>query len=88
MNKDMLMMIVSLMPEEMLIEKLEEALTEHKVINNGESKNKLLFNCLCYQMKYAIDTEGLEKVVKDSQVLHGLAATAGIVKSEDNSNSN
>ncbi len=82
MNKEMLMMIVSIMTEEMIIENLEEALMEHKLINTEETKGRLLFNCMCYNMKFAIDKEGVEKVIKDTQILSGLAATAGITKGD------
>lgn len=43
--KELLMLMATITPEEILIDQLQEAITEYKLVANKDSKNKVLMNC-------------------------------------------
>lgn len=43
--KELLMLVATMTPEEVIIDQLQEAITEYKLLGDKDSKNKLLMHC-------------------------------------------
>lgn len=60
------LLLGNIMPEEMLLEQMEEALTNHKLIKSEDSKGRLRVVCMLFLAKEAGEKEGIDAVMKRS----------------------
>lgn len=67
MSKDLMLLISSIIPEDVIIEQLQEALTQHKIIPSAETKSKLAMYCMMFLSKDVTDKHGYEKVSKECE---------------------
>ena len=69
--KNEALIIASIMPEEVILDMLSEALTEHKITKTDESKGKLMGACVMLMAKEAITKEpgGVFGVMKEMDTL-------------------
>jgi hypothetical protein len=78
--KDILIMLLEIIPKQMLFELLVESVEQHKLLNNKETEDKLKFHCMCYNMKDTVDERGMETVIKETAAMEGIARTMGLIK--------
>jgi hypothetical protein len=62
---DLLLLIGEIMPEELILDKLHEVLTEYKITPTKDKKQELGAMMLVWLSKQATAKHGLEKVSKD-----------------------
>jgi hypothetical protein len=69
--KDLLLMLSSVMPEEMHIEQLEKALAEYKIDPSKDNRSKLALHCMMFTAKEAADATpgGVEEMMRKSDQL-------------------
>jgi len=67
MMQEMLVMLASVTPEEELLEKLQEHLTQQKLFPSKENQRKLIMYCMAYTIKYRVgdNTDEAFKMMKE-----------------------
>ena len=50
--KELFMLMATITPEEIIIEQLQEAITEYKLLKDEDSKSKVLMNCHMFMMNH------------------------------------
>lgn len=73
--KHLVTMFASIVPEDEIIEKIQEKITEYKITKNKEAKDNLImyYHLLC--TKEIVDREGVTKVMNDMENLDRLHNT-------------
>ncbi len=57
--------IISILPEDMLFDKVVEAVEAYKIVKTPETKKDLMVAMSVFGMRIATDEEGLDKVLGD-----------------------
>lgn len=63
--KELLIILAKTMSEDMLINKLEEAILEYKAIKTKESKKNLSMTCILALTKFSTENRDMESVLKE-----------------------
>lgn len=66
MSKDLMLILGAAIPEEIIIDQLSEALTQHKITPSKDSKERLEMYCMLLLSKTATEKHGLEKIMKET----------------------
>lgn len=67
MSKDLMLLMAEIMPEEMLLEQIQEKLTAYKITRSKEDKNILTMYCMLLLSKEAGEEHGFDKIKKDAE---------------------
>lgn len=67
MSKDLMLIVASAMPEEMIVEQLQEALTAHKIAPTEKTKSRLGMYCMMFASKEMTDKFGIEDMMKKTE---------------------
>lgn len=62
---ELMLLMAKALPEDKLIEQIEEAITEHKILKTEETKQRLHMYCHLLLTKDVIADNGIEKVMRD-----------------------
>lgn len=65
MSKDLLIMIASVLPEEMILDEIEKNLQEYKLLKSKENKEKAQMYMHMWLTKEMANEFGTEKLIKD-----------------------
>lgn len=57
--------ISKMMPEEMIIERLEEALSDYKKNNNDDTRSTLKMNVIMYAMRLMTEKDSITETLKE-----------------------
>ena len=66
MSIDLMLILASAIPEEVILEQLQEALTDHKIAPTEKTKSRIGMYCAMFNSKEITDSMGLEAVMKKS----------------------
>lgn len=66
MSKDLMLLFASIIPEAVILEKLQEATIAHKLAPSEETKGKLSMYCMLFCSKDLTEKNGLEKMMEES----------------------
>lgn len=67
--KDLMLLMSDVMPEELIISMLKEAIAEHEITNNEESRGKVAMLCMMFASKDACSKApgGVEEMMRKSE---------------------
>jgi hypothetical protein len=63
--QDLLLLFAKVMPEEMIIEQIEESLTEYKITRTDEAKKKLTMYCMLMATKSGTEGKDIEQITHE-----------------------
>lgn len=65
--KELFMLMATITPADVIIEQLEEAIDDYKILKDKDSKNKILMNCHMLLMNHMTDgsTNKMSEILKD-----------------------
>jgi hypothetical protein len=63
--KELAILLAKALPMDMLLEKMQEALTEYKIIQSVENKNSMLFYCQLMMIRLSTEDRDTMEVVKE-----------------------